>query len=51
MYPIHKKLGLPAHELIRDDNGIWHKRSTYAAQDAKKHIEAFFSTAKVLVGD
>jgi hypothetical protein len=51
IYPVHKKLGLPAHELIRDENGVWHRKSTYAARQGQDHINAFFSTAKVLVGD
>jgi len=49
LYPIHKKLGLPAHELVRDENGTYHKKSTYKAQ--KEAEGGFFSTAKVLVGD
>jgi hypothetical protein len=51
MYPVHKKLGLPAHELIRDENGVWHRKSTYAAKQDQEHLNTFFSTAKVLVGD
>jgi len=51
MYPMHKKLGLPAHELIRDENGTWHRKSTYAAKQDQEHLGAFFSTAKALVGD
>lgn len=49
LYPIHKKLGLPAHELVKDENGVYHKKSTYRAQKEAKG--GFFSTAKVLVGD
>jgi hypothetical protein len=51
IYPVHKKLGLPAHELIRDENGTWHRRSTYAARQSQENLSTFFSTAKVLVGD
>lgn len=51
IYPVHKKLGLPAHELIRDENGTWHRRSTYASKQNQEQINAFFSTSKVLVGD
>jgi hypothetical protein len=51
IYPIHKKLGRPAHDLVRDENGVYHLKSTYDAR--KKQVEegAFFSNAKVLVGD
>lgn len=51
IYPVHKKLGLPAHELVRDENGTWHRKSTYAAKHDQEHIDAFFSTAKALIGD
>lgn len=52
IYPVHKKLGLPAHELVRDDSGVWHRKSTFAAkQDQEEHLSTFFSTAKALVGD
>lgn len=51
IYPVHKKLGLPAHELVRDESGVWHRKSTYAAKLDQEHMGAFFSTAKVLVGD
>lgn len=50
IYPIHKKLGLPAHKLIRDRNGEYHKL-TYFAHNEQEREGAFFSTAKVLVGD
>jgi hypothetical protein len=49
LYPVHKKLGLPAHELVRDESGMYHKKSTYQAQ--KEAEGGFFSTAKALVGD
>jgi hypothetical protein len=49
LYPVHKKLGLPAHQLVRDESGIYHKKSTYQAR--KEAEGGFFSTAKVLVGD
>jgi hypothetical protein len=50
IYPIHKQFGLPAHELVRDENGTYHRKSTYNAnQDAAEG--GFFSTAKALVGD
>jgi hypothetical protein len=51
IYPIHKKLGRPAHDLVRDESGVYHLKSTYDAR--KKQVEegAFFSNAKVLVGD
>jgi len=29
IYPIHKQLGLPANQLIRDEKGKWHKKSSY----------------------
>jgi hypothetical protein len=51
MYPIHKKLGRPAHELIRDENGEYHIKSTYLSRQNEESIGAFFSNAKVLVGD
>lgn len=51
VYPVHKKLGLPAHQLVRDENGVWHRKSTYAGKKGQEHINAFFSTAKALVGD
>lgn len=51
IYPIHKKLGRPAHDLVKDENGVYHLKSTYDSR--KKQVEegAFFSNAKVLVGD
>ena len=51
LYPIHKKLGRPAHELIRDEGGQYHLKSTYYARQEEKKEGAFFSTAKILVGD
>jgi hypothetical protein len=51
IYPIHKKLGRPAHELIRDDNGTYHLKSTYRARQNQKEEGAFFSNAKALIGD
>lgn len=51
MYPIHKKLGRPAHELVRDENGEYHLKSTYYARKNQEESSAFFSNAKVLVGD
>lgn len=50
MYPIHKKLGRPAHELVRDENGEYHLKSTYHARKNQEEESAFFSNAKVLVG-
>ena len=51
LYPIHKKFGRPAHDLIRDENGEYHLKSTYSSRQNQKEEGAFFSTAKVLVGD
>lgn len=51
IYPIHKKLGKPAHELIRDENGEYHLKSTYSSRENQKESGAFFSNAKVLIGD
>lgn len=51
MYPIHKKLGRPAHELIRDKNGKYYLKSTYDSRQKQEEAGAFFSNAKVLVGD
>jgi hypothetical protein len=50
MYPIHKKLGRPAHELVRDERGEYHLKSTYYARKNQEEEGAFFSNAKVLVG-
>jgi hypothetical protein len=50
MYPIHKKLGRPANELVRDENGEYHLKSTYYARKNQEEEGAFFSNAKVLVG-
>ena len=50
MYPIHKKLGRPAHELIRDESGEYHLKSTYHARKNQEEEGAFFSNAKILVG-
>lgn len=50
LYPIHKKFGRPAHELIRDENGVYHLKSSYNPR--KNNAEGgFFSNAKILVGD
>lgn len=51
MYPIHKKLGRPINELVRDENGEYHLKSTYHARKNAEAEGAFFSTAKILVGD
>jgi hypothetical protein len=51
MYPIHKRLGRPAHELVRDENGEYHLKSTYYARKNQETAGAFFSNAKVLVGE
>lgn len=51
LYPVHKKLGRPAHELIRDENGTYHLKSTYNARKNQETSGALFNTAKVLVGD
>jgi hypothetical protein len=51
MYPIHKKLGKPISELIRDENGQYHLKSTYYARKNHEQEGSFFSTAKVLVGE
>jgi len=51
LYPIHKKLGRPAHDLVRDENGVYHLKSTYDARQKQNEEGAFFSNAKVLVGD
>lgn len=51
IYPIHKKFGRPAHELVRDEQGNYHLKSTYYARQNQDSEGAFFSTAKVLVGD
>jgi len=51
IYPVHKRLGRPAHELVRDENGDYHLKSNHMARKENDHAGAFFSTAKVLVGD
>jgi len=51
MYPIHKKFGRPAHELVRDENGEYHLKSTYYARKNQETAGAFFSNSKILVGD
>jgi hypothetical protein len=51
IYPIHKQLGLPAHELVRNSNGEYHRKSTYHAYKEVGGEGAFFSKAKILVGD
>lgn len=51
IYPIHKKLGRPAHELVRDENGVYHLKSTYRSRKNQKEEGAFFSNAKALIGD
>lgn len=51
IYPIHKKLGRPVNELIRDENGVYHLKSTYASRQNQKEGSVLFNTAKVLVGD
>lgn len=51
IYPIHRKLGRPVHDLIRDENGEYHLKSTYHARQNQEDSAAFFSNSKVLVGD
>ena len=49
LYPIHKRLGLPAHKLIRDAEGNYHRKDSYYAREEQDG--AFFSNAKILVGE
>lgn len=51
LYPVHKKLGRPAHELVRDDSGEYHLKSTYYARQNQEEEGAYFSTAKALLGE
>jgi hypothetical protein len=51
IYPIHKKLGRPANELIKDEDGVYHLKSTYRSRQNQKAAGAFFSNAKALIGD
>lgn len=51
MYPVHKKLGRPINELIRDENGVYHLKSTYASRKNQQEGSVLFNTAKILVGD
>jgi hypothetical protein len=51
IYPVHKKLGRPAHDLVRDENGVYHLKSTYSSRKNQEVSGALFNTAKVLVGD
>ncbi|MFA5048450.1 MAG: hypothetical protein WC516_05515 [Patescibacteria group bacterium] len=51
IYPVHKKFGRPVHELVRDENGTYYLKSTYAARQNQKEYNVLFNTAKVLVGD
>jgi len=51
IYPIHKKFGRPINDLIKDENGVYHLKSTYAAKQISKDAGAFFSTGKILLGD
>lgn len=51
MYPLHKKLGRPINELVRDEHGQYHLKSTYHARQNQEQEGAFFSTAKALIGD
>lgn len=52
LYPIHKKLLRPAHELIRDEDGEYHLKNVYYGRQAQKSSEGvLFNTAKILVGD
>lgn len=50
LYPVHKKLGLPVNQLIRDENGVWHRKSSYRRNDDDS-IKTFFSNSKILLGD
>lgn len=51
IYPIHIKLGRPVNELIRDENGIYHLKSSYASRKNQKAEGVLFNTAKILIGD
>jgi hypothetical protein len=51
IYPIHKKLGRPLNELVRDENGEYHIASTYYARQNQQEEGVFFNTSKILVGD
>jgi hypothetical protein len=51
IYPIHKKLGRPANELVKDENGVYHLKSTYRSRQNQKAAGAFFSNAKALIGE
>jgi hypothetical protein len=50
IYPIHRKLGRPAHDLVRDESGEYHLKSTYYARQNAQAEGVIFNTAKILVG-
>lgn len=51
-YPIHKRLGLPAHKLIQDKNGVWHRKDTYMNRAGSDDL-SFIPTIgdKIKLGD
>ena len=51
LYPIHKKLGRPITDLVRDEYGQYHLRSTYFARKNAEEEGTLFCSAKILCGD
>lgn len=51
IYPIHKKLGRPINDLIRDENGQYHLKSSFASRKLQSTNAAIFNTSKILLGE
>jgi len=51
IFPLCGHFMVPLHKVVQDDDGVCHLASTYHARKNQSDEGAFFSNAKVLVGD
>ena len=51
IHPIHKKLGRPITDLICDEFGEYHLKTSYASKQNQKEYGVLFNTSKILMGD
>ena len=51
IFPMCGHFMVPLHKVVQDEHGACHLASTYHARKNQQEEGAFFSTAKILVGD
>lgn len=51
IFPLCGHFMVPLHKVVQDGDGVCHLASTYHARQNQREEGAFFSSAKVLVGD